>query len=157
MLCSEGVLKEPLLYLSLYLKSNRQTYYDYLQSVRETGDWEAWIKFFLVGVAQTANQAVQTAQSIVNLFNDDRKRIESSGKSTVAILKIYNYLQHQSISNTRKIIEVCKVSLPTVLRSMNALEKMGIVKEITGKDRHKIFVYKEYMDILSQGTEPFRF
>src|SRR3990167_7094983 len=97
MLCSEGVLKEPLLYLSLYLKSNRQTYYDYLQSVRETGDWEAWIKFFLVGVAQTANQAVQTAQSIVNLFNDDRKRIESSGKSTVAILKIYNYLQHQSI------------------------------------------------------------
>ncbi len=156
-LCNDGLLKEPLLYLSLYLKANRQLYYDYLQSVRETGDWEAWIKFFLTGVAETANQAAQTAQSIIGLFNNDRKKIESAGKSTAGILTIHNYLQRHPISNTSKIREKCNVSLPTVLRSMVALEKLNIVKEITGKGRHKIFVYKEYLDILSQGTEPFTF
>src|SRR3990167_10253009 len=156
-LCNDGLLKEPLLYLSLYLKANRQLYYDYLQSVRETGDWEAWIKFFLTGVAETANQAAQTAQSIIGLFDNDRKKIESAGKSTAGILMIHNYLQRHPISNTSKIRERCNVSLPTVLRSMVVLEELDIVKEITGKGRHKIFVYKEYLDILSQGTEPFTF
>lgn len=156
-LCDDGLLKEPLLYLSLYLKANRQLYYDYLQSVRETGDWEAWIKFFLAGVVETANQAAQTAQSIIGLFDSDRKKIESAGKSTAGILTIHNYLQRHPISNTSKIREKCNVSLPTVLRSMAALEELKIVKEITGKGRHKIFVYKEYLDILSQGTEPFTF
>ena len=156
-LCNDGLLKEPLLYLSLYLKANRQLYYDYLQSVRETGDWEAWIKFFLTGVAETANQAAQTAQSIIGLFDNDRKKIESAGKSTAGILMIHNYLQRHPISNTSKIRERCNVSLPTVLRSMVVLEELNIVKEITGKGRHKIFVYKEYLDILSQGTEPFTF
>lgn len=156
-LCNDGLLKEPLLYLSLYLKANRQLYYDHLQSVRETGDWEAWIKFFLTGVAETANQAAQTAQSIIGLFDRDRKKIEFAGKSTAGILTIHNYLQRHPISNTSKMREKCNVSLPTVLRSMVALEELNIVKEITGKGRHKIFVYKEYLDILSQGTEPFTF
>ena len=153
-LCHEGVLKEPLLYLSLYLKTNRQMYYDYLQSVRETGDWESWIKFFLKGVAQTADQATQTAQSIISLFTYHRHKVEISGKSAAAMLTIYDYLQRCPIANTGKIKQGCKVSLPTVLRSMAAFEKLGIVKEITGKDRHKIFVYEAYLDLLNEGTEP---
>src|SRR5690606_1692396 len=80
-LCAEGVLKQPLLYLSLYLKSNRQAYYDHLQSVRETGDWEEWVKFFLRGVADTASQAAQTAQSILSLFAIDSVRLKESGRS----------------------------------------------------------------------------
>lgn len=153
-LCVEGILKEPLLYLSLYLKSNRSAYYEHLQSVRETGNWEAWIKFFLSGVVEAAGQATKTAQVIIALFKEDLKKIANSGKSTAAILEIYGYMQHHPIANTKKIKEKSKFSLHTILRSLATLEMLGIVKEITGKERHKIFVYKEYLGILSQGTEP---
>lgn len=152
-LCLEGVLKDPLLYLSLYFKANRQDYYDHLQSVREIGDWEAWIKFFLTGVIETANQATDTAKAILNLFNRDHTRIKNADKSTATMLNIHAYLQKHPISNTSKIKEACNTSLPTVLRGLIALEKLGVVKEITGKDRHKIFVYQDYIDILGKGTE----
>ncbi len=154
MLYAEGILKEPLLYLSLYFKANRQAYYNHLQSVRETGDWESWVQFFLNGVIDTANQATETAQAIMGLFEQDRKTLEESGTSTAAILTIHSYLQSNPISNTTRIRDACGVSLPTVLRSLAALEQQGIVKEITGKVRHKLFVYSTYMDILSKGTEP---
>ncbi len=153
-LCNEGVLREPLLYLSLYLKANRQAYYDHLQSVRETGDWEGWITFFLTGVIETANQATETAQTIIRQFAKDRQRIEQSGKATAALLTIHNYLQGNPITTTAKLREACGVSLPTVLRNLATLETLDIVKEITGKERHKIFVYRDYLDLLSKGTEP---
>jgi len=153
-LCSENLLREPLLYLSLYLKANRQSYYDHLQSVRETGDWEGWLKFFLTGVTHTAQQATEAAQAIIALFKKDRLRIEEAGKSTAATLTIHAYMQKYPISNSTRIKNGCKLSLPTVLRSLAVLENLGIVKEITGKERHKVFVYSEYLDILSAGTEP---
>lgn len=153
-LCVEGVLKEPLLYLSLYLKANRQAYYDHLQSVRETGDWESWIKFFLTGVAETANQAMATAQAVIALFNKDRTAIAGSGKSTATVLTIHTYLQRHPVANTTRIREACGVSLPTVLRALTTLESLGLIKETTGKERHKVFVYQDYLDILNQGTEP---
>ncbi len=153
-LCMEGVLKEPLLYLSLYFKANRQEYYDHLQSVRETGDWESWIKFFLTGVIDTATQATETAQAIIALFNTDRATIEASGKSTAGVLSVHQFLQRHPITNTTKIKEGCNVSLPTVLRSLTTLEALGIVREITGKERNKIFAYQEYLTILNKGTEP---
>jgi len=153
-LCIEGVLKEPLLYLSLYFKTHRRAYYDHLQSVRETGDWEAWIKFFLKGVIETANQATEAAQEILFLFNKDRSVIEGSGKSTATVLTIHSYLQRHPLSNTAKIKKACNVSLPTILRSLATLEDLGIIKEITGKGRHKIFAYKAYLEILNKGTEP---
>lgn len=156
-LCIEGVLKQPLLYLSLYFKANRQTYYDHLQSVRIKGDWEGWVKFFLTGVIDTANQATQTAQEMINLFNRDRSRIESTTKSTAALLTVHRYFQHRPISGTTRIKNQCNISLPTVLRALATLEELGIIKEITGKGRHKIFIYKEYLDILNRGTEPLKY
>lgn len=156
-LCIEGILKQPLLYLSLYLKSNRDAYYDHLQSVRETGDWEAWIKFFLKGVIETAQQATETAQSIIALFAQDRAALENSGKSTAAILTIHAYLQQHPIATTTKIKDSTGLSLPTVLRSLTALENLNIVKEVTGKDRHKIFIYDQYLALLSKGTEPLEY
>ncbi len=156
-LCAEGILKQPLLYLSLYFKANRQNYYNHLQSVRETGNWEAWIKFFLSGVIDTANQATETAQSIISLFDNDQKKLEENNKSTAAIMLIHNYFQKHPISNTTKIKEACDLSLPTILRSLTTLEEYGIIKEITGKDRHKIFVYHTYLEILNTGTEPLQY
>lgn len=156
-LCNDGILREPLLYLSLYLKSNRQKYYNFLQSVRETGDWETWIEFFLTGVIETANQATQTAQEIVSLFQKDREIIENSGKSTSSILAIHHFLQRNPITNSTRIKDGCNISLPTVLRSIATLEELGMVKEITQKERHKIFTYSDYIEILNRGTEPFRY
>lgn len=156
MLCHNGLLKEPLLYLSLYLKSHRQEYYNYLQSVRETGDWESWIEFFLIGVMETANQACDTAQAIMKLFSEDRIKIERSGKATGVVLTLYTYLQHNPISNTTKMKESCNLVLPSVIRGLKVLSDLGVVKEITGKERNKVFVYSQYLDILSQGTEPLK-
>lgn len=152
-LCHEGVLNQPLLYLSLYFKTNRQQYYDHLQSVRKTGDWESWVEFFLTGVIETAEQATETAKNILKLFDDDRDSITACGNSA-AVLTVHNYLQNQPISSTTKIRDKCELSLPTVLRSLRTLEAIGIVREITGKERNKIFVYDHYINILSQGTEP---
>lgn len=156
-LCNEGLLQQPLLYLSLYLKTNRNAYYNHLQSVRETGNWEEWIKFFLTGILETATQAAQTAQAIVNLFNNDRNLIETSGKSTAAILTTHAYLQKNPISNTTSIREKTGLSQPTVMRSLFALEELEIVQELTGKERHKVFAYKNYLNLLNQGTEVQRY
>ncbi len=154
-LCAEDVIQQPLLYLSLYLKTNRQAYYDHLQSVRDTGDWEAWIQFFLQGIVETANQATETAQLVLKLFDADKAHIQASGKSASAILTVHQYLQHHPVTTTARIKEFCNISLPTVLRALKILENLEIVKEITGKERHKIFVYREYLDLLNRGTESF--
>lgn len=157
MLYVDGLLKEPLLYLSLYFKANREAYYNHLQSVRETGNWEAWITFFLKGVIDTANQATEAAQQIMKLFNIDFEHINNSGQSTTATLLIYNYLKLHPLTNTDKIKKATGLSLPTVLRSLSVLSDLNIIKEITGKPRHKVFAYKEYLNILSQGTDPIRY
>jgi Fic family protein len=153
MLCVVGAMKQPLLYLSLYLKSNRDAYYSHLQSVRETGNWEAWIKFFLIGIIETARQATETAQSIMKLFARDHSIIKNSDKSAAGVLTIHTYLQQHPIVTTSKIKKDTGLSTPTILRSLAALEGLKIVKEITGKERHKVFVYEQYLALLDKGTE----
>ncbi len=153
-LCVEGIMREPMLYLSLYFKTHRQAYYDHLQLVRETGDWEEWIQFFLKGVIETANQAIETAQTILQLFAEDRKNIEAIGKSSASMLIVYSYLQKHPITDAKKVVEHCQVTLPTANKSLHHLVELGIVKEITGKIRNKIYVYHKYLDVLSEGARP---
>lgn len=153
-LCTEGVLNRPLLYLSLYFKANRQAYYDHLQSVRETGDWEGWIAFFLTGVIETAGQAAETAEAVISLFRADRAKVRESGKAATAISPVYEFLQRRPISNARKIKEACGVSLPTALRALKTLQDLGVVREITGKPRRKIFAYEDYIALLNEGAAP---
>lgn len=153
-LCANGILKEPILYLSLYLKTHRKTYYDLLTEVRETGDWEAWLEFFLTGVIETATQATETATEIIQLFNDDRKKIEDYGKSVGSALTVHAFFQQHLITPSTKIRDNCNMSLPTVLRTVKVLEELGIVEEATGKERNKLFVYRNYLTILNKGTEP---
>ena len=151
-LCVDGIMKEPLLYLSLYFKTYRQSYYDHLQLVRDTGDWEEWVHFFLNGVIYTANQAVETSQKILELFIKDQQAIEVFGKSSASMLLIHNFLKKYIISDAKKITEICNITLPTVNKSLQHLEEMGIVRESTGKIRNKIYVYQEYLNILNDGT-----
>lgn len=152
-LCVDGVMKQPLLYLSLYFKTHRQQYYDHLQLVRKTGDWEEWLQFFLVGVIETANQAIDTANQIVNLFNIDRKKIMDIGKPSSSALLVHHYLQKTPVTDAKRITQQINITLPTAIKSLNHLVKLGVVKEITGKARNKIFVYQNYLDILNKGTE----
>jgi Fic family protein len=151
MLCNDGILKQPSLYLSLYFKAHRQEYYNHLQNIRETGDFESWIKFFLTGVEKTANNAVTTAKCIIDLFEHDSYSVENCMPCGTATLAIYKYLQKNPITNTGKIKKECEISLPTILRNMKNLEHLGIVQEVTKKERHKIFVYKKYLEILNDG------
>lgn len=154
-LCIEGLLNKPLLYLSLYFKTHREQYYDQLQLVRETGDWESWIRFFLEGVIETANQAVKTAKNIVQLFTEDRQNIKSLGRPAASALLVHHYLEKHSVTDIAKIAAHCNITIPTATKSINHLEKLGIVKEITGKERHKVYMYRRYLDILSKGIGSF--
>jgi Fic family protein len=151
-LCADGFLSEPLLYLSLYFKVNKQSYYDHLQHVRETGDLEEWLQFFLKGVIYTSEQAVKTIQQILSLLDDDRKKIHTIGKAGASALIIHDILQKAPITDSKKIAAVSGLTLPTVNSSLKSLIEVGIVSEVTGRSRNKIYKYTKYLDILSEGV-----
>lgn len=154
LLCAKGVLEEPLLYLSLFFKNNRQQYYDLLQSVREQGDWESWLEFFLQGVKDTSDQAAETARQILDLFAKDRAQIEKLGRPAASALRVHQYLQTKPILSAPAAAKALTLTAPTVRKSVDHLLKLGIVREITGKQRDRLFVYAGYLNILNQGTEP---
>lgn len=152
-LVDQNVLKEPLLYLSLYLKTHRADYYKLLQEVRERGTWEAWLEFFLKGVTETANNAYESAMSIVTLFKRDRERISAHAEHTNSMLRLHELLQTHPFFNASQAVKRTKLSAPTVNTALAALETLGIVKEVTGKRRGRVFAYTDFLKILDDGTE----
>ncbi len=155
-LCAEHVLAEPLLYLSLYFKTHRQTYYDLLQKVRAQGEWENWLEFFARGVAETAEGAVQTAKKVAAMFADDRRKIQGLGKPAGSALRVHQALTQSPVLTAPKAVELTRLTFPTVLASMKHLEKLRIVRELTGKQRDRVFAYNSYIKTLSEGTEPLK-
>jgi Fic family protein len=153
MLCAEGALKAPMLYLSLYFKTRRKQYYDLLQAVRDRGEWEAWVEFFLIGVVETANEAVDTARQLLSLFEEDRIKIRSLGRPAASMLRVHDLLQRQPIVGIVPASKQLKVTHPTVMKAMANLQKLGIVREATGRRRGRLFAYTRYMNILDRGTE----
>jgi Fic family protein len=154
LLCDKGILKEPILYLSLYFKTHRRYYYDLLQRVREDGDWEAWIEFFLDGITETSLQAADAAKQILSLFEEDRAKIESLGRPATSALRVHQLLQQKPIIAIPDAARETGMSAPTVAKSIQHLRDLGLLREITGKQRGRMFVYSDYLGILSQGTEP---
>ena len=152
-LVEQKILHEPLLYLSLYLKTHREQYYQLLQDVRQRGDWEAWTEFFLTGVAETANNAYESAMRIVALFQADRERIAACGEQTNSMLRVHELLQTHPFLNAGQTQKRTGLSAPTVNKTFDALERLGVVKEITGKQRGRVFAYAEFLKILESGTE----
>lgn len=152
-LVEKKVLHEPLLYLSLYLKTHREDYYRLLQEVRLRGDWETWTEFFLTGVAETANNAYESAMRIVALFRADRERIAACGEQTNSMLRIHELLQTHPFLNAAQAQERTGLSAPTVNKAFDALEALGVVGEITGKRRGRVFAYAEFLKILESGTQ----
>jgi Fic family protein len=154
LLCAEGALQQPMLYLSLYLKANREEYIERLQRVREKGDWEGWLRFFLKGILETSQQAVDAAQEILQLFETDRKRISSLKQQANSPLRVHEVLQKKPLISIRTAAKELAMSIPTVTKGMERLEKMGIVTEVTGGQRNRLYIYQQYVDILNEGTKP---
>jgi Fic family protein len=153
LLCAEKALSAPLLYLSLYLKHNRNQYYDLLQRVRMEGDWEEWLGFFLDGVEATADQASNTARRVLAIFERDRARCEQAGRSAGTVLRIHHYTRRHPIFTVPAVADALKISFPTAMAGVRTLEAQGIVKEVTGRERDRIYTYSEYLSVLDEGTE----
>ena len=148
-----GLLRDPLLYLSLYLKQNRATYYELLDRVRREGDWEAWLAFFLDGVRETAEGAVSTAQRLAAMFEDDRRQIEPAGRRVGSALRVHEALKARPILSLPAICDATGLSFPAASSGMDLLAGLGIARELTGKRRNRLFVYDRYLAILNEGTE----
>ena len=156
LLCAENVLQEPLLYLSLYFKQNRTDYYDHLQTVRQTGDWESWLRFFLTGIRETSEQAVATARRLRTLFTDDAARLTGLGRAGGNAFRVHQQLQTQPIASVSRMSEALGISINTARSALEQLQKLDIVRELTGGKYGRLYAYDQYLAILNEGTEPLR-
>jgi len=153
LLCYEGALREPLLYLSYYFKQHRPTYYDLLDGIRRDGDWEAWLRFFLEGVRDVGDQAAAAAQKVLRLFDEDRRRIEGIGRAAASTLRVHHHLQRRPLLSISSAAHDLGVTTPTVIGALNHLQALGIVREVTGRQRGRLFSYDAYLAVLNEGTE----
>ena len=153
LLCSAGILSEPILYLSLYLKQNRSMYYALLDGVRQNGDWESWLAFFLEGVSQTADGALSTAQRLRELFQADHDRIAPIGRKAGSALRVHEAMKARPLASINDVCERTGLSFPAAGSAMDVLRELNIARELTGKARNRIFSYEQYLAILSEGTE----
>ncbi len=155
LLCHDKVLSEPALYLSLYFKIHRADYYDHLQRVRIDGDWEGWLRFFLTGITETATEATDAAQKLWTLFDEDRRRIQEQGKISATALRVHDLLQQRPIISITAACKKLELTHPAINKSLRKLEEMGIVREITGQQRNRLYLYEAYMNVLNAGLEPY--
>ena len=155
LLCAQGLLDEPVLYLSLYLKKNWQVYYDLLQEVRTYGAWETWLEFFLPGVCETSKQAVETAQKIKSLFIQDADKISRLGRARFSCEKVLEYMKRLPQATVPLLEKELQMTAPTARSALTHMTSVGILEEVSGKKRGKVYVYRKYLDALEEGTEPF--
>ncbi|MFC4486327.1 Fic family protein [Tepidiphilus baoligensis] len=149
----DGVLRQPLLYLSLYFKQHRAEYYRQLDAVRHTGDWESWLDFFLEGVEQTATGAVDTAHRLLALFQQDAVRVRTLGRSAANALHLFDALRRRPVATIGVLAQQTGVSFATAARHVEALAQLGILRELTQKSRERVFAYQRYLDILNEGAQ----
>ena len=145
-----------MLYLSLYFKTHRDAYYNLLQRVRTEGAWEAWLHFFLSGIIDTTEQATRTAQRILELFENDRARVEKLGRAASSALRLHHSFQKRVIFSIPGAAKRLRLSQPTVTAAIAHLAKLRIVREMTGRRRSKLYAYDAYLKILSEGAEPIK-
>ncbi|MDF3048002.1 MAG: cell division protein Fic [Candidatus Midichloriaceae bacterium] len=155
LLCANGMLDEPILYLSLYLKQNRQTYYSLLQEVRTHGTWETWLEFFLIGVHTSAKQAIKTTQQINARFERDLEKIAGLGRARFSCEQALEYMKRLPQVTVRLLAKELQITEPTARSALHHMTSIGILEEVSGKKRDKVYVYRNYLYILEEGAEPF--
>ncbi len=154
MLIDRGLLSSPVLYLSLHFKQDRDRYYELLDAVRRTGDWETWLEFFLEGVRAVANSARETARRLTAMASADRSRIAAGGRGANSLLRVHEALTEGVIVNVAEVVDRTGLSAPTVGNGLRRLCALNIAEEITGGRRNRVFVYRDYLTVLAEGTEP---
>ena len=154
LLCAEGVLHEPMLYLSLFMKQHRARYYELLDSVRRDGDWEAWITFFCEGVASVSDGAVATARRLLDLAEQDRDHLARLGRKAGSAAAVQTALLRMPVCTIPRLAKRTGLTLPTIAKALDVLMDRTIVSETTGKKRNRVYRYDRYLEILNEGTEP---
>ena len=149
----ENVLREPLLYLSLYFKVHRERYYELLTEVRLTGDWESWLVFFAEAVQHTATEAVSTAQKLMDLGAGDRAHISSQISPSGSVLRVYQVFGERPMASPQLVQEKTELSPATVNSCLRELERLGIITELTGRKRNRVYGYMKYFQIMNEGIE----
>lgn len=155
LLCERQALRQPMLYLSLFFKTHRQTYYELLNRVRLEGDWESWLDFFAEAVIVTAGQAVDTARRLEAMAQEDRARIQTLGRAAGSVLRLHHELLSQPIFTSQHLAKKTGLTPMTVNKALALLCRLGVVRELTGHRRNRVFSYSAYIAILNEGTEPF--
>ena len=151
LLCEQGLLKKPVLYLSYYFKYHRQAYYDHLQAIRQQGDWEGWLVFFLDGLAQASVQAAETARKITELQEMQRLKImENFGRVVGNGLKVFDYLFQHPLVSVEQVKTVTKTSFPAANELIKKFVESEILSEITGNKRHRRYQYTAYLRLFDE-------
>jgi Fic family protein len=148
LLCAEKVLQQPLLYLSLFFKQHRDAYYDHLQRVRTEGAWEAWLRFFLEGVVAVARSATETARQIRELVEADRAKVHGLGRGAASALRVHELAGRRIVLSASRTASELDLSAPTVNAAFIRLEDLGVLREVTGRKRGRLFVYADYLQLL---------
>ena len=148
-----GVLREPTLYLSLYLKKHRDMYYELLDEVRMTGDWESWLLFFFDGVRETAENAFSTTERISRMFDVHRSLIDERVQRARSVARVHDQFIARPVLSIPEISKRVEISYPTASSAIDTLMELGIAQEITGASTNRLFAYQDYLSILSEGTE----
>ena len=152
LLVDDGVLRRPLLYLSLFLKQNRGEYYDHLQRVRTEGAWEEWLGFFLRGVVEVAEGATATTKGLIELIERDRLTIQRFGRGALTASRVHEIASRTVVVRPVGLAKSLELTDPPVYAALRRLETAGILREITGRRRGKLYVYDEYLARLNEGT-----
>jgi Fic family protein len=152
LLVADGVLRRPLLYLSLYLKQNREAYYDHLQRIRTEGAWEEWLRFFLEGVFEVAEATTSTTKSLVEMIQHDREQVHGFGRGAATALRVHDLASRVVVFRPTTAAAELGLSDPPVYSAVRRLEDAGILREVTGRKRGKLYVYDEYLQRLNEGT-----
>ncbi len=150
LLCERGVLQRPLLYLSYYLKAHRAQYYDRLTAIRHDGDWEGWLKFFLRGVYEVSQAATQVSREISRLRETHRNLVSEKAPNAVSGLKLLDYLFQHPLIGVRNAEQELGCSYATANTLVRHFENLGILKEKTGQQRNRIYLYESYHALFKQ-------
>jgi Fic family protein len=155
-LVAGGVLRQPMLYPSLFFKTHRALYYELLNEVRLSGDWERWLDYFAEGIEVSATEAVTTANALLALVNKDRDRIAGLGRAATSALEVHQALQRQPLATSAALVKATKLTSATVNKSLTHLERIGIVTELTNRRRGRVFSYRCYVEHLAAELEAAR-
>lgn len=148
LLCNDGVLSKPSLYLSLYFKQHRREYCEMFNYVRQTGDWERWIQFFLRGVCLAADSATRLAERVCVLLKKDREAIAQLGRIRGSVEQVFDAFLRKPMLAVVTVVQDTGLTFPTVQKAIDTLQDMGIVTEISGKLRDRVYVYQQYLHLL---------